>query len=121
MVLGCHAVEVGRARRAVRNNLRERPARIVDLVEQCVSETVANAVVHSGSEIIVLVVVELPGRVRVEVVDGGATVSVPRVAGESGWEAESGRGLFLVDVLTDAWGTHADQAGRTVWFEVGTG
>ena len=33
-------------------------------------------------------------------------------------DAEGGRGLQLVDLLSSAWGTEADSFGKTVWFRL---
>lgn len=37
---------------------------------------------------------------------------------ESSRDAEGGRGLFLVDHLSDGWGSMADDALKTVWLEL---
>jgi hypothetical protein len=36
-------------------------------------------------------------------------------------EAESGRGLLIVDALASAWGSSPAGRGKTTWFEVGVG
>ncbi|MEU8848422.1 ATP-binding protein [Streptomyces sp. NPDC048564] len=56
------------------------------------------------------------GILRCEVGDGGSRVPAVLDAGDS----ESGRGMFLVDVLSRRWGRHQDGPGKTVWFELGT-
>lgn len=113
--------EVSRARRAIRSNLSGCTQSTIDLVEQCASETVTNAIVHSESKdnsgTIMLVIVELPDRIRIEVIDDGAADSAPEIP-ESGDGMESGRGLFIVNALSDAWGSYVDESGRNVWFEV---
>jgi hypothetical protein len=64
--------------------------------------------------------------IRVDVTDeGGANVPHLRPH-DSPTEAESGRGIRLVEALSDRWGVVRGQyaAGRRrtlVWFEVGTG
>ncbi len=59
-----------------------------------------------------------PQTVRVEVTDAGPGFAVrPRVAGQ---DPESGWGLYLVDALSDRWGT--ERGGRTrIWFEIDHG
>jgi anti-sigma regulatory factor (Ser/Thr protein kinase) len=79
------------------------------------SELATNSVVHaqSGFEVIVG---RRDGRVRIEVVDSDP--GVPQVqyvpAG-----ATSGRGLLIVETLSDAWGvTPVEGGGKAVWFEL---
>jgi hypothetical protein len=61
------------------------------------------------------------GTVRVTVYDGDRAAR-PRLL--EGYDAESGRGLWLVDTVTGGrWGTEADApldgGGKGVWFELG--
>ncbi|GAA4235626.1 hypothetical protein GCM10022254_43260 [Actinomadura meridiana] len=124
LLLKCLPEEVSLARRAIRKSLSGYRREVVDNVEQCASETVANAIVHSGGEgdgedvTIMLVIVELREKVRIEVIDGGAEGGVPEIGAHDDMEGESGRGLFIVETLADAWGTYVDEHGRNVWFEV---
>nr|WP_214107974.1 ATP-binding protein [Acrocarpospora catenulata] len=48
--------------------------------------------------------------------DEGSAVSRPRV--RRGGDACSGRGLWLVERLADAWGYREHPRGRVVWFEL---
>jgi anti-sigma regulatory factor (Ser/Thr protein kinase) len=88
---------------------------LVDTVTLLTSELVTNAVVHAGTE--VDVVVRLTGAIaRVEVTDRSELVPTPR---HTGLEADSGRGLALVQALARRWGTSRQPGGgKTVWFEV---
>ncbi|MEU1899389.1 ATP-binding protein [Nocardiopsis dassonvillei] len=84
------------------------------------SELATNAVQHtpsnlSGAGFGVLMEHEHGRSVRVTVHDGGSYVDSPYVA-ESDPDAEHGRGLFLVDVLADSWGSYATLSGRKAWF-----
>ncbi|GAA2881979.1 hypothetical protein GCM10010517_45080 [Streptosporangium fragile] len=108
------------ARRRVRELLGEgHPAS--DDVILLVSEVVTNSVVHSGSggggRVAMTVAVE-PDVVFVEVCDAGSGASRPHVRVDP--EAESGRGMFLVDLLARRWGVLDDDSrgSRTLWFEV---
>jgi len=82
-----------------------------------VSEVVTNAIRHAEHRGEVrLVVVPLPGALRVEVHDGGtgfAPDPVPRPAPDkaAGW------GLYLVDKLTRRWGAERAPDAH-VWFEL---
>ncbi|MFR0355742.1 SpoIIE family protein phosphatase [Streptomyces sediminimaris] len=87
-----------------------------DEIELVADEVVTNALMHTeGSAILTLRV--LTGgdrRLRVEVEDSSSALPRRRDAGESG---VSGRGLLLVDLLTDAWGVEARGGGKCVWCE----
>ena len=79
------------------------------------SELVTNAVLHAGTEC--QVTLELEGsRLTVTVTDtgtrGGPLVSEAPVAGTRG------RGLGLVQSISDGFGTHTSARGSTVWFEL---
>lgn len=91
-------------------------------VEQVVAELASNAVLHGrvpGSDYRLTLTVENRTRVRVEVTDtrGEALPSSGRVPPPD--DAESGRGLLLVEALADAWGVEAGPPPRkTVWAEL---
>jgi anti-sigma regulatory factor (Ser/Thr protein kinase) len=53
----------------------------------------------------------------VRVHDSSPDAPVLRSAGE---DDESGRGLLLVDAVTDAWGYRVTADGKVVWFEIKT-
>jgi serine/threonine-protein kinase RsbW len=87
-----------------------------------VSEAITNAIRHSDSArlggTVALVVLGTANVMRVEVIDAGSKSSTPHVTDE-GLDAVSGRGLHLLDVLSDGrWGSQVHDTGRTVWFEV---
>jgi anti-sigma regulatory factor (Ser/Thr protein kinase) len=78
-----------------------------------ISELVTNASVHGGGEIILRL--QLDGQtVRGEVIDQGA--GFEHEIRERGPEDVSGRGLFLVDALSNRWGVH--EGTTHVWFEI---
>ncbi|WP_344914267.1 ATP-binding protein [Streptosporangium oxazolinicum] len=90
-------------------------------VDDCVliiSELVTNAVRHTASGhpngTVILMISDAGPMVRVEVIDAGApTVPMPRQPSE---DADSGRGLFLVDRLSVMWGVRKlYTGGRAVW------
>ncbi|MEV7430257.1 ATP-binding protein [Nocardioides sp. NPDC092400] len=118
----------GAARRFLREHLRawgvdDEP---VDDAQLCLSELVTNAVVHAGTA----------SELRVVLDDGVLTVTVrdlgglgkPAVGGEPHPSEDLdplrvyGRGLQLVDALSQRWGSERDVTGTTVWFtlELGT-
>lgn len=92
-------------------------SRVCADAELVVTELVANAVRHAGTEITVRLA-ELknsPGGVRAEVSDSSRRPVRPRHANAL---EESGRGLFLVDKLSSRWGADATTEGKTVWAEI---
>lgn len=88
---------------------------LLDEVQLLVSELVTNAVVHAGSDVEVAVRL-LGDSLRIEVLDRApATQLRPSTPPD---EAESGRGLLLVETMATAWGVEALDGGKVVWFEV---
>ena len=80
-----------------------------------VSEMVTNAVLHAGTEVVLRIGHEGTS-VRVEVTDGSAAMPGDvRLAND---ESATGRGMWLVEELADAWGQRSHANGKVVWFEV---
>ncbi|EMF56910.1 MULTISPECIES: ATP-binding protein [Streptomyces] len=100
---------------------------LVDAAALCTSELVTNACVHAKGGGSVLRLTVESWRVRVIVYDGDENPPVMRELTQGGWE-EGGRGLYLVDALTDGhWGTSATVPqgdglvrpdGKAVWFDL---
>ena len=89
---------------------------LVDVATLLVSELVSNAVLHTGTGIAVVIRRD-EDRLRVEVRDGSARLPVAKhYSSMSG----TGRGLLLVDRMSDQWGASRDGAGKVVWFELGS-
>jgi anti-anti-sigma factor len=78
----------------------------------CVSEVVTNAVLHSRVPKEMTVRTEGP-RLLVEVLDGDPTLPIRR---DHDLTAPTGRGLKILDDLTDGWGTRPTADGKVVWF-----
>lgn len=80
-----------------------------------VSELVANAVLHAGTTVEV-VMRRRGGRLRVEVSDDSPVLPAAR---DFDTDATTGRGLGLVELLATAWGAEPRaEHGKVVWFEV---
>ena len=93
----------------------------VEVAVLLVGELVTNAIVHTTSTTIGLVVRLGDQVVRVEVHDTGPQLPQPdRLAA---WDDQGGRGLRLVAMLATRWGVDAARrgVGKAVWFEVPTG
>ena len=80
-----------------------------------VSELVTNVVLHAGTP--ARVSVELADRLLVMVEDTGAR-GAPRPRSSDNLAASRGRGLALVEAISDAMGYERDAGGSTVWFEI---
>jgi anti-sigma regulatory factor (Ser/Thr protein kinase) len=78
------------------------------------SELVTNAVLHDGAGTIVLTMSCRDGRFRVDVHD--ASPHPPVAARSAEPDAETGRGLMLVDSIADEWGYYPTAAGKGVFF-----
>ncbi|GGZ81391.1 ATP-binding protein [Streptomyces bluensis] len=90
-----------------------------------VAELTANAVQHGrvpGRDFgLRLALDEASDLIRIEVADAAAAKRPPAAPPSSYPDGESGRGLLLVDVLAERWGsTPRHPVGKTVWAEVST-
>ncbi|WJV48423.1 ATP-binding protein [Streptomyces flavofungini] len=89
--------------------------------QHIVAELASNAVRHGyvpGRDFRLTLRLTEGGVLRVEVTDT-YTERLPRPQGRVAPEAESGRGLLLVEALATRWGTEVGPApGKTVWAEV---
>ena len=89
---------------------------VSDPVELMVSELVTNAVRHNDGDFVVFIDVTLD-QIRVQVTDWGA--GEPATRSPAPLEP-SGRGLRIVEALSDNWGVGAAGAGgKSVWFTLG--
>jgi anti-sigma regulatory factor (Ser/Thr protein kinase) len=82
-----------------------------------VSELVSNSVRHAHPGPITVSARVAQGHVRVEVGDAGPgmAASAPKAAPSP--DQRAGRGLYLLSLLADRWGTSRGPGGR-VWFEI---
>jgi anti-sigma regulatory factor (Ser/Thr protein kinase) len=79
-----------------------------------VSELVANAILHSGTPMEVVVRCDAD-RARIEVHDGNPVLPVRKhYSNMSG----TGRGLLLVERMAAEWGAERTNGGKVVWFEL---
>jgi anti-sigma regulatory factor (Ser/Thr protein kinase) len=93
----------------------EHMATVLEDAQLLVSELVGNAVRHGLPPI--EVAVECIGEKCLEVRVRDTGYAAPTVR-RAGVEAEGGRGLQLVDLLSSEWGTETGAFGKTVWFRL---
>jgi GAF domain-containing protein len=107
----------GRARAAVLGVLAEWGLDgLADSAVLLVSEIVTNGVRHAGTGLRLTLTRPAVDRLRIAVTDWAPRAGVH--VRPSSRDAEGGRGLFLVDHLSDGWGSVSDDARKTVWFEL---
>jgi anti-sigma regulatory factor (Ser/Thr protein kinase) len=103
------------ARRFATHALATLPADALEAVELMVSELATNCIRHERISFY-LTVSRMPREVRIEVTDSGSGIPAMRSAGPND---PSGRGLQIVDMLSDEWGVEPEvPAGKTVWFSL---
>jgi anti-sigma regulatory factor (Ser/Thr protein kinase) len=77
------------------------------------SELVTNAITHEMGETIMLAISCSGGQLRVDVHDSSHALPVPE---DAPVEAETGRGLMLVNSLSSEWGCYRTPTGKAVYF-----
>jgi len=90
-------------------------AQIAEHAVLLVSELVGNAVRHTGARVFGLRMLRRRGWIRIEVRDPSRGLPCLMPVQEMD---TSGRGLFLVDKLSDRWGVDLLPRGKTTWFEM---
>jgi anti-sigma regulatory factor (Ser/Thr protein kinase) len=117
IVVPAEASAPGRVRRWLTAQLTtwQVPESVIGVATLCASELTTNALLHAGTS--ARVEVDLSAeRLLVSVADRGTrgTVTPTRTDVLS----SRGRGLGLIEQLSDAWGTDPTVRGSTVWFEI---
>ncbi|MFJ1746044.1 ATP-binding protein [Streptomyces sp. NPDC088116] len=115
------AEELAGLRRVVRLHLRlwGLPD-LVDLAQLCVTELVTNVITHVGPGTPTTLAVSMNGaHLRLEVTDPDAR-ALPTLIAATG-EAEGGRGMALVDAVTERWGVIPRGDSKITWCELPTG
>lgn len=88
------------------------------------SEIVTSSLRHSNSRrdggTITITLIAVPGRIRAEVIDDGSeTIPALRSPAHPSSELpENGRGLQMIQMLSDRWSYYRDTAGTVTWFEL---
>jgi anti-sigma regulatory factor (Ser/Thr protein kinase) len=107
----CRPEEVTAARRFVRETLSGEETELVDAAELMASELTSNCVRHAGTAFDVSV--QVREQIRVEVCDSGGGEPRPLSPGP---EEPSGRGLMIVQAMSQSWGVEHAGEGKKVWF-----
>ncbi|HEX2774872.1 MAG TPA: SpoIIE family protein phosphatase [Micromonosporaceae bacterium] len=91
------------------------PEPVVGAAVLCTSELTTNALLHAGTP--ARVEIDLSAeRLLVSVADSGTRGTVTRAHTDA--LSSRGRGIGLIEELSDAWGTDPSVRGSTVWFEM---
>ena len=92
--------------------------KVLDDALLLITELIANSIRHGGEPIVLTIECDEHSLI-VRVRDGSTALPQPRVATHS---QENGRGLTLVDLLSDAWGVEPVRddhgVGKAVWFRL---
>jgi anti-sigma regulatory factor (Ser/Thr protein kinase) len=108
----CHFESVPAARRFVRDVLRNQSSDVLDAAELMASELATNCVQHAQTSF-ELAIDDKQARIRVEVRDTGYGRPVPQSPAPTD---RTGRGLRIVEAMSDTWGIEPSSSGKTVWF-----
>ncbi|MFC7265018.1 ATP-binding protein [Streptomyces lutosisoli] len=93
---------------------------VIDAAQLCVSELVSNVITHVGEGTPTTLAVSMSGtHVRIEVHDPDPR-ALPTLLGATP-DAESGRGVALVDAIADRWGVQLYADRKVTWCELATG
>ncbi|MFC1415745.1 SpoIIE family protein phosphatase [Streptacidiphilus cavernicola] len=90
----------------------------VDAAVLLASELLANVLVHTETEAALVASMSGPAgfrQLRIEVADRSDELAHRRSPGEM---ASSGRGLILLDLLSDRWGMQPRGEGKAIWFDL---
>lgn len=90
-------------------------AEMTDVVQQLVSELVTNSIEHAETSCVRLLLAQATGTLRLDVTDEDV-LRLP-VRAQAGPGDISGRGLAIVEALSDRWGVHITASRKTVWCE----
>ncbi|MFJ2867297.1 ATP-binding protein [Kitasatospora sp. NPDC087314] len=91
------------------------PSSAVVDAELALAELIVNAWRHGETTSPVVLILILDNTLRVTVADRSSAFPERRTPSAL---AETGRGLQLVDGLTDRWGVDPQKLGKSVWFEL---
>lgn len=88
------------------------------VVQQLISELITNSVEHAVTSCVRVVLMFSAGIVRLDVTDDDV-VNLP-LRTQASVEDVAGRGLAIVEALSDRWGVHITASAKSVWCELAT-
>ncbi|WP_213006161.1 ATP-binding SpoIIE family protein phosphatase [Paractinoplanes toevensis] len=117
MLVAAEPTGPSRVRQWMTTRLREWtvPEQVISSAILCTSELTTNALLHAGTPAQVHIDLNAE-RLLVSVADTGTRGSVIRAHTDT--MSSRGRGLGLIEELSDSWGTDPSVRGSTVWFEL---
>ncbi|GAA0574378.1 hypothetical protein GCM10010172_68760 [Paractinoplanes ferrugineus] len=117
MLVAAEPTGPSRVRQWMGTRLREWsvPEQVIGSAILCTSELTTNALLHAGTPAQVHIDLNAE-RLLVSVADTGTRGSVIRAHTDA--MSSRGRGLSLIEELSDSWGTDPSVRGSTVWFEL---
>ncbi|MPY53351.1 ATP-binding protein [Streptomyces acidicola] len=93
---------------------------VIDDAQLCLSELVSNVIAHVGVGTPATLAVSISGtRLRIEVHDPDTRALPTLVDAEA--NSEAGRGMALIDAITDRWGVQLNADKKVTWCELATG
>lgn len=110
----CRRESVSAARQFARAALGKQSSETLDAVELMVSELATNCIQHAHSDFEIAIEVSRP-EIRIEARDTGEGRPAPRSPTPS---EPTGRGLRIVEAMSDRWGVVPSAGGKTVWFTI---
>jgi anti-sigma regulatory factor (Ser/Thr protein kinase) len=108
----CRRESVSDARRFARDVIGKQPNETLDAIELMVSELATNCIQHAQSDFEIAIGVSRR-EIRIEARDTGEGRPAPRSPGPT---EPTGRGLRIVEAMSDSWGIIPGTRGKTVWF-----
>jgi len=109
----CQPESVAAARQFVREILRDHSSETVSATELMVSELATNCVRHAHTDF--ELTIDSQDQIRVAVRDMNQSRPIPRSPTP---KEPSGRGLRIVEAMSDTWGIIPSSTGKTVWFKL---
>jgi anti-sigma regulatory factor (Ser/Thr protein kinase) len=94
---------------------RSHGTNVLDEAKLLVSELVTNAVEHGAPPITVRIECDERDGLKVSVSDHSISPVAPRDANPLD---ENGRGLTLVELISNAWGVEPSENGKEIWFSI---
>ncbi len=108
------AASASAARQFTRTHLRDAAPELIEPLELMVSELATNCIKHAHSTFELALTIT-GDAIKVEVTDTAAGAPVMQSPGP---QDLTGRGLRIVDLLSDRWGVRQAGSAKTVWFTI---